>query len=71
MHMLMNNLGPDVTKKPEKPILYGGTDKATRSRECLRKISSTLKRLENDEALLIQSDKAVQIYRAHEERCAC
>jgi urocanate hydratase len=67
MRMLMNNLDPDVAEKPEELIVYGGTGKAARNRECLERIISTLKRLENDETLLIQSGKPVGVFRTHEE----
>jgi urocanate hydratase len=67
MRMLMNNLDPDVAEKPEALIVYGGTGKAARNHECLERIISTLKRLENDETLLIQSGKPVGVFRTHEE----
>jgi urocanate hydratase len=67
MRMLMNNLDPDVAEKPEELIVYGGTGKAARNREALERIISTLKRLENDETLLIQSGKPVGVFRTHEE----
>jgi urocanate hydratase len=67
MRMLMNNLDPDVAEKPEELIVYGGTGKAARNRDCLERIISTLQRLENDETLLIQSGKPVGVFRTHEE----
>ena len=67
MRMLMNNLDPDVAEKPEELIVYGGTGKAARNRDCLERIIATLKRLENDETLLIQSGKPVGVFRTHEE----
>ena len=67
MRMLMNNLDPDVAEKPEELIVYGGTGKAARNRECLERIISTLKRLEDDETLLIQSGKPVGVFRTHVE----
>ncbi|MCW8925319.1 MAG: urocanate hydratase, partial [Xanthomonadales bacterium] len=67
MRMLMNNLDPDVAEKPEELIVYGGTGKAARNHEALERIISTLKRLENDETLLIQSGKPVGVFRTHEE----
>ena len=67
MRMLMNNLDPDVAEKPEELVVYGGTGKAARNHECLERIISTLKRLENDETLLIQSGKPVGVFRTHEE----
>ncbi|NNK99124.1 MAG: urocanate hydratase [Xanthomonadales bacterium] len=67
MRMLMNNLDPDVAEKPDELIVYGGTGKAARNRECLERIISTLKRLEDDETLLIQSGKPVGVFRTHVE----
>ena len=67
MRMLMNNLDPDVAEKPDELIVYGGTGKAARNRDSLERIISTLKRLENDETLLIQSGKPVGVFRTHEE----
>ena len=67
MRMLMNNLDPDVAEKPDELIVYGGTGKAARNRECLQRIISTLQRLEDDETLLIQSGKPVGVFRTHEE----
>jgi urocanate hydratase len=67
MRMLMNNLDPDVAEKPEELIVYGGTGKAARNRQCLERIISTLQRLEDDETLLIQSGKPVGVFRTHEE----
>jgi urocanate hydratase len=67
LRMLLNNLDPDVAEKPDELIVYGGTGKAARNRESLASIISTLKRLENDETLLIQSGKPVGVFRTHEE----
>jgi urocanate hydratase len=67
MRMLMNNLDPNVAEKPEDLIVYGGTGKAARNQQCLDTIISTLKRLEDDETLLIQSGKPVGVFRTHEE----
>ncbi|MDX1590777.1 MAG: urocanate hydratase [Balneolaceae bacterium] len=67
LRMLMNNLDPDVAEKPEELIVYGGGGKAARNHECYQKITKTLKRLENDETLLIQSGKPVGVFRTHEE----
>ena len=67
LRMLMNNLDPDVAEKPEELIVYGGGGKAARNKECYRKITETLKRLEDDETLLIQSGKPVGVFRTHEE----
>jgi len=67
MRMLMNNLDPDVAEKPDELIVYGGTGKAARNWECYDKIIQTLKRLQNDETLLIQSGKPVGVFRTHDE----
>ena len=67
MRMLMNNLDPDVAEKPDELIVYGGTGKAARNWDCYNKIIQTLKRLQNDETLLIQSGKPVGVFRTHDE----
>ncbi len=67
LRMLMNNLDPDVAERPEELIVYGGGGKAARNWECYHKIVETLKRLENDETLLIQSGKPVGVFRTHED----
>ena len=67
MRMLMNNLDPAVAEKPDELIVYGGTGKAARNRECYHRIIATLQRLENDETLLVQSGKPVGVFRTHEE----
>ncbi len=63
----MNNLDPEVAEKPSDLIVYGGGGKAARNWECYRKIVETLRRLENDETLLVQSGKPVGVFRTHEE----
>jgi len=65
MRMLMNNLDPDVAEKPEELIVYGGYGKAARNWECYEKIIESLKNLENDETLLVQSGKPVAIFKTH------
>jgi len=55
MRMLMNNLDPDVAERPEDLVVYGGSGKAARNWECFDAIVRSLKTLENDETLLIQS----------------
>ena len=67
LRMLMNNLDPDVAEKPDELIVYGGTGKAARNWDCYRHIVETLKRLENDETLLVQSGKPVGVFRTHDE----
>lgn len=66
MRMLMNNLDPDVAERPEDLIVYGGYGKAARNWECYDKIIESLKNLNNDETLLIQSGKPVAIFKTHE-----
>jgi urocanate hydratase len=65
LRMLMNNLDPDVAERPEDLVVYGGTGKAARNWESFDKIVETLRRLENDETLLIQSGKPVGVFRTH------
>ena len=67
MRMLMNNLDPNVAEKPDELIVYGGTGKAARNWDCYERIIQTLKRLENDETLLVQSGKPVGVFRTHDE----
>ncbi|HKI57144.1 MAG TPA: urocanate hydratase, partial [Trueperaceae bacterium] len=66
LRMLMNNLDPDVAEKPDELIVYGGSGRAARSWEAFDAIVATLRRLENDETLLIQSGKPVGVFRTHE-----
>jgi urocanate hydratase len=65
LRMLLNNLHPDVAEKPEELIVYGSIGKAARNPEALWKIIETLKSLENDETLLIQSGKPVGVLKTH------
>ena len=67
LRMLMNNLDPEVAEDPDRLIVYGGSGRAARSWECFEKIVQTLRRLENDETLLVQSGKPVGVFRTHEE----
>jgi urocanate hydratase len=67
MRMLMNNLDPEVGEKPEELIVYGGVGKAARNWECYHAIVRSLKNLENDETLLVQSGKPVGIFRTHRD----
>lgn len=67
LRMLMNNLDPEVGEKPEELIVYGGTGKAARNWECFRAIVDSLKMLENDETLIVQSGKPVAVFRTHSE----
>jgi len=65
LRMLMNNLDPDVAEKPDELIVYGGRGKAARNEECYHAIVKSLKTLENDETLLIQSGKPVGVFKTH------
>jgi urocanate hydratase len=65
MRMLMNNLDPDVGENPEELIVYGSTGKAARNWECYEAIVRSLKNLENDETLLVQSGKPVGVFRTY------
>ncbi len=65
LRMLMNNLDPDVAERPDDLIVYGGTGRAARSWEAFEAIVDTLRRLESDETLLVQSGKPVGVFRTH------
>lgn len=67
LRMLLNNLDPEVAERPEDLIVYGGRGKAARNFEALDKIIASLKSLENDESLLIQSGKPVGIMKTHKD----
>src|SRR5437870_5323976 len=67
MRMLMNNLDPDVAENPEQLVVYGGTGRAARSWEAFDAIVRSLRELENDETLLVQSGKPVGKFRTHDE----
>jgi urocanate hydratase len=66
LRMLMNNLDPDVAERPEDLVVYGGTGKAARNWPAFDVIVRELRRLENDETLLVQSGKPVGVFRTHE-----
>ncbi len=66
LRMLMNNLDPEVAERPDDLIVYGGTGKAARNWACFDAIARSLRGLESDETLLIQSGKPVGIFRTHE-----
>ncbi len=66
MRMLMNNLDPAVAERPEDLVVYGGTGRAARSWEAFEAIVRTLRTLEGDETLLVQSGKPVGVMRTHE-----
>jgi urocanate hydratase len=65
LRMLMNNLDPEVAERPRELVVYGGTGKAARNWECFDAIVRSLRALENDETLLVQSGKPVGIFRTH------
>src|SRR5919109_3675997 len=65
MRMIMNNLDPDVAEKPDELIVYGGIGKAARNWECFDHIVETLKNLNEDETLLVQSGKPVGVFKTH------
>jgi len=66
LRMLMNNLDPEVAERPEELVVYGGRGKAARNWDCYKAIVSSLRKLENDETLLVQSGKPVGVLRTHE-----
>src|SRR5580704_15310932 len=66
MRMLMNNLDDEVAERPQDLVVYGGTGRAARSWEAYHAIVATLKTLENDETLLVQSGKPVGVFRTHD-----
>jgi urocanate hydratase len=67
MRMLMNNLDPDVAEDPDRLVVYGGTGRAARSWEAFDAIVRSLRELENDETLLVQSGKPVGKFKTHDE----
>ncbi len=66
MRMLMNNLDEEVAERPRDLVVYGGTGKAARNQQSLEAILASLKSLDNDETLLVQSGKPVGVFRTHE-----
>ena len=66
MRMLMNNLDEEVGEHPRDLVVYGGTGKAARNWDCYHAIVRSLRELENDETLLVQSGKPVGVFRTHE-----
>jgi urocanate hydratase len=67
MRMLMNNLDPDVAERPDDLVVYGGAGKAARDWRCFDAIVRSLRDLNNDETLLVQSGKPVGVFRTHED----
>jgi len=66
MRMLMNNLDEEVAERPQDLVVYGGTGKAARNWDCYHAIVRTLKNLESDETLLVQSGKPVGVFKTHD-----
>src|ERR1700687_5473565 len=66
MRMLMNNLDEEVAERPRDLVVYGGTGRAARSWEAYHAIIASLKSLENDETLLVQSGKPVGVFKTHD-----
>src|SRR5437762_6140049 len=66
LRMLMNNLDPEVAEDPDHLVVYGGSGKAARTWEDFELIVATLRKLENDETLLVQSGKPVGVIRTHD-----
>ncbi|MFD2831085.1 urocanate hydratase [Corticicoccus populi] len=66
LRMLYNNLDPEVAERPEDLVVYGGIGKAARNRESFEAIVETLRELEKDETMLVQSGKPVAVFKTHE-----
>src|SRR5574338_548645 len=67
LRMLMNNLDPEVAERPQDLVVYGGTGRAARSWPDYHQIVASLRSLEKDETLLVQSDRAQTIFKTHED----
>ena len=65
LRMLMNNLDPEVAERPDELVVYGGIGRAARNWDCYERIVATLRRLGDDETLLVQSGKPVGVFRTH------
>lgn len=65
LRLLMNNLDPEVAERPEELVVYGGIGRAARDWDCFERIVATLRRLGDDETLLVQSGKPVGVFRTH------
>ena len=65
LRMLMNNLDPEVAERPEELVVYGGIGRAARNWDCFDRIVEVLRRLEDDETLLVQSGKPVGVFKTH------
>src|SRR5438034_2063484 len=66
LRMLMNNLDPEVAEDPDHLVVYGGSGKAARTWHDFDTIVATLRKLDNDETLLVQSGKPVGVFRTHD-----
>ena len=66
LRMLLNNLDPEVAEKPEDLVVYGGTGKAARNWDCFHAIVRSLRALEGDETLIVQSGKPVAVFKTHD-----
>lgn len=67
IRMLYNNLDPEVAEHPEELVVYGGIGKAARNWKAFEAIENTLRNLEADETMLVQSGKPVAVFKTHEE----
>ncbi len=65
LRMLMNNLDPDVAERPGELVVYGGIGRAARNWDCFDQIAATLRRLSDEDTLLVQSGKPVGVFRTH------
>jgi urocanate hydratase len=65
LRMLLNNLDPEVAEKPEDLVVYGGTGRAARNWDCFHAIVKSLRALDSDETLLVQSGKPVAVFKTH------
>src|SRR5258708_23236949 len=66
MRMLMNNLDADVAERPQDLVVYGGTGRAARNWEAYHAIVASLKKLDNDETLLVQSGQPLGVFQTHD-----
>ena len=67
----MNNLDPEVAERPEELVVYGGIGRAARDWQCFDAIVAVLRRLEDDQTLLVQSGKPVGVFPTHPDAPAC
>jgi len=65
LRMLMNNLDPEVAERPQELVVYGGIGRAARDWKCFDEIVAVLRRLADDESLLVQSGKPVGVFKTH------